>query len=78
MKKQIMLPVFLILFALLPSVAQNVTIDYIDGYLDVMERGSWVEAYIGDTLSASDSVLLDEDSYAELSGRNLNLTLTSS
>jgi tetratricopeptide (TPR) repeat protein len=77
MKKQITLPVFLILFALLPSVAQNVTIDYIDGYLDVMERGSWVEAYIGDTLSASDSVRLDEDSYAELSGRNLNLTLTS-
>ena len=62
MKKQIMLPVFLILFALLPSVAQTVTIDYIDGYLDVMERGSWVEAYIGDTLSASDSVRLDEDS----------------
>jgi tetratricopeptide (TPR) repeat protein len=77
MKKQITLPVFLILFALLPSVAQNVTIDYIDGFLDVMERGSWVEAYIGDTLSASDSVRLDEDSYAELSGRNLNLTLTS-
>lgn len=77
MKRQTILPVFLILIGVIPLMAQTVTIDYIDGYLDVMERGSWVEAYIGDTLSGSDSVRLDKDSYAELSGRNLNLTLTS-
>ena len=77
MKKRLFTLILLTLTGLVPVLAQTVSIDYIDGFLDVMERGSWVEAYIGDTLTASDSVRLDEDSYAELSGRNLNLTLTS-
>ncbi|MDC7225636.1 MAG: hypothetical protein PQJ61_02600 [Spirochaetales bacterium] len=41
--------------------------DYVDGYLDVKEDGSWYEVYIGDMLPPDAVVKLDNDSYAELS-----------
>lgn len=56
--------------------AQDFTVDYVDGYLDVADGGSWYELFIGDSVSASDSVKLGDNSYAELSDGTLTIKLT--
>ncbi len=71
----------LIFFIFIISVSQifsiDFTADYIDGFLDVKENGSWSEVYIGDTLSGNVLVRLDEGSYAEFSyGRGNIIKLT--
>jgi tetratricopeptide (TPR) repeat protein len=54
---------------------QDFVVEYLDGYLDLDEGGSWYELYIGDTVSADDTVRLD-DGYAELSDGTLTIRLT--
>lgn len=75
-KKSIAILVMALLMAFTLG-AQTISIEYIDGYLDIMDGGSWVEAYIGDTLTTSDTIRLDEDSYVDLKSRGTNLSLTS-
>jgi len=72
-KLAILLSLFLILSA---AAAEDLTVDYIDGYLDLMEGGSWVEVMPGDVVSSGDTVRLDKDSFVELRGRNKTLSLT--
>lgn len=55
---------------------QSLTVEYVDGYLDILDGGSWSEVYIGDTLTPEDTIRLDSDSFAELRGSGLSLTLT--
>ena len=56
--------------------AQELTLDYLEGYLDVKEQGEWVELFTGDPIPRDATVRLDEDSLAEISGMNMNFTLT--
>jgi len=56
--------------------AQELTLDYLEGYLDLQEGSDWVELYIGDSVSRNATVRLDQDSLAELSGMNMSFTLT--
>ena len=73
---------YLILFALvcglfsLSLAAEDLTVDYIDGYLDLLDGGEWIELFPGDVISSGDTLRLDVDSYADLSGRSRNLSLT--
>jgi tetratricopeptide (TPR) repeat protein len=73
-RKVLPIVVFLCLTTLLA--AQQFTVDYVDGYLDVDDRGSWYELYIGDPVSASDTVRLGDNSYAELSDGSITIKLT--
>ncbi len=69
-----MLMVFAVL--LFPVAAEDLSIDYVDGYLDLLDDGDWIELYPGDVISSSDTIRLDEDSFADLLGRNKTLSLT--
>ncbi|MBI9102337.1 MAG: tetratricopeptide repeat protein [Spirochaetales bacterium] len=76
MKKSIVLTLLICITFLVPLAAEDLTVDYIDGYLDLLDNGDWIELYPGDIVSSSDTIRLDEDSFADLSGRNKNLSLT--
>lgn len=63
-----------LLFALVlsPGYAQEFTIEYAEGDLQVERRGRWLPAYVGDEISAGTNLRLEAGAYAELSdGRTL-------
>jgi tetratricopeptide (TPR) repeat protein len=70
------LPVLFLLLVTAALVAQDFIVDYVDGYLDVRDGGSWYELYIGDPVSSTDSVRLGSGSYAELSDGVITIKLT--
>ena len=55
--------------------AQTVSVDYLEGYLEVRDGGSWREVYIGDVLDGDARVRLSDDGYAELSAGRAVITL---
>jgi len=58
------------------GMAQDFTVDYVDGYLDVNDSGTWYELYIGDPVATTDTVRLGDGSYAELSDGVITIKLT--
>lgn len=73
MKRIMLIPLLLLATFVM---GQEFTVDYVDGYLDVDEGGSWYELYIGDPVTANDVVRLGADSYAELSNGVITIKLT--
>lgn len=57
-------------------VAQDYTVEYIDGFVDIKEGGQWYELYIGDSVSTTDIVSLDAGAVLELSRGGKVITLT--
>jgi len=76
MKKALVLSFFLSVVLVLPLFAVDVSVDYVDGYLDIQEGGEWYELYMGDVITDADTIRLDENSIAELSLPGNKLTLT--
>lgn len=74
MKKVVV--IFMSIFIMAGSLsAQNISVDYLEGYLDIQEDGEWYELYIGDSLNGDAVIRLEQDSYAELSHRSGSLKL---
>ncbi|MCP4178788.1 MAG: hypothetical protein GY756_13570, partial [bacterium] len=70
--------VFYLFIALLFSsviFAENIIIDYIEGYADIKNDGNWEEIFIGDELALSAIIKLDEDSLIEFQYNNSTYTL---
>ncbi len=63
---------FLILGAAYNLSAQKADIVYVDGWVDVKVHGELREAFEGDVLKKGDSVITGNDSYAELSQKDLS------
>jgi tetratricopeptide (TPR) repeat protein len=76
MKRSFLISVLLIGLISFSAGAIELTIDYLDGYLDIREDGEWYELTIGEVVLDSDTIRLDEDSIAELSAQGVKLTLT--
>ena len=76
MKRSVLFSVLLIGLISFSVGAIELTIDYLDGYLDIREDGDWYELAIGEVVLDTDTIRLDEDSVAELSARGVKLTLT--
>lgn len=76
MKPKIILMTILLLVALSFVSAQDITLEYVEGYLDLQKGSDWVELYMGDSILRNATVRLDQDSLAELSGMNMTFTLT--
>lgn len=76
MKKPLVILAILFGMCAISASAVDLSIEYLDGYLDIQEGGEWYELAIGETITDSDTVRLDENSVAELSGRGTKLTLT--
>ncbi|MBI9097965.1 MAG: hypothetical protein JEY91_05785 [Spirochaetaceae bacterium] len=55
--------------------ARDLSIDYLDGYLEVESGGNWDTLDIGDIVSDGDTIRLTDDSYAELLMDNVKITL---
>ena len=74
MKRSIAL--FLLASGLSLAVAEDLTVEYIEGYLDIRMGSAWAEVEVGDTLGEDDVIRLDEGSLATLryGGRTLNIT----
>ncbi len=75
MKRIILIPLLLVATIVM---GQEFMVEYVDGYLDVDDGGRWYELYIGDLVSASDTVRLGDNSYAELSDGVITIKLTRS
>ena len=56
--------------------AEDLTVEYLEGWVDVRSGGTWREVSIGDTVGPSAALRLEEDSLIELSRHNAELTLT--
>ena len=54
----------------------QLTIEYIDGYLDLKDGNEWTELWIGDQLEESDTVRLAEASIAEITNGSATITIT--
>ncbi|MBT3272197.1 MAG: hypothetical protein HN368_03505 [Spirochaetales bacterium] len=76
MKKFLAVTVFLMFIMILPAVAKDYTVDYLDGYLDIKDGGEWYELIIGEVVTENDTIRLDEDSVVELAAQGTKLTLT--
>ncbi|MBN2049278.1 MAG: hypothetical protein JW760_02435 [Spirochaetales bacterium] len=76
MKHKIVIIVMVLLASTAFLSAQDLTVDYLEGYLDLQKGNSWVEIYMGDTIPRNAKIRLDEDSLAELSGMNMSFILT--
>lgn len=76
MKKNVILILMVCGILIFPLAAEDLTVDYVDGYLDLLDNGDWLELYPGDVISSNDTIRLDIDSFADFSGRNKNLSLT--
>ncbi len=76
MKKICFLAFVLVVASVAPILGIDISVDYVDGYLDIQEDGEWYELYMGDVISDGDTIRLDENSIAELSLPGNKLTLT--
>jgi tetratricopeptide (TPR) repeat protein len=76
MKKPLFMLFFLAIVFVPTVFGVDIYVDYLDGYLDVMDSGEWYELYIGDSITDADTIRLDENSVAELSLPGTKLTLT--
>ncbi len=67
----------LVMFAITATLsALDLSVDYVEGYVDIKDGSEWVALFIGDTISSESIIRLDEDSLAEISGPGVRLTLT--
>ncbi len=56
--------------------AVDLTVEYIDGFLDVRDGDTWVEVFVGDVVDEDAVIRLDADSIAELNAPGIKLMLT--
>ncbi len=66
MKKSITL-LLIVILSVTALMAEDVYVDYVDGYLELKDGSSWMELWIGDEIGDSDILKLGRGSYAELS-----------
>ena len=74
--KPIWLVTIMFCFAVLPAFSVDLTIEYLEGYLDEKDGDEWLELFIGDEIPDSATIKLYEDSIAELTAPGIKLTLT--
>ena len=68
--------VLLMLIATIPLVAEDLLVEYVEGTLELKEGSSWVELYIGDIVPENGVIRLSDNGFAELSTRNVTVTLS--
>ncbi len=65
----------LFVLAIFPLAAEEMTVEYLDGVLELKEDLDWIELDIGDTVPEDTQLRLWEDSFAELSAGAITVTL---
>jgi tetratricopeptide (TPR) repeat protein len=75
--KKLLALLFLVLTAASSLPAEPLTVEYLDGVLEVQRGGRWAPVDFGDLLQESDLVRLAPGALAELSSGSVRLTLSS-
>jgi hypothetical protein len=68
--------ILLMLITAIPLTAEDLQVEYIEGILELKEGSSWIELYIGDTVPENSLIRLSDNGFAELSTRNVTVTLS--
>ena len=68
--------ILLLLITAIPLVAEDLLVEYVEGTLELKEGSSWYELYIGDTVPENSVIRLSDNGFAELSTRNVTVTLS--
>jgi hypothetical protein len=66
----------LILLATIPLFAEDLLVEYVEGILEIKEGSNWYELYIGDMVPENSIIRLSDNGFAELSTRNMTVTLS--
>ena len=74
--KPIWLAMIVFFVAALPAFSVDLTIEYLEGYLDEKDGDEWLELFIGDEIPDTATTKLYEESIAELTAPGIKLTLT--
>jgi hypothetical protein len=74
--RQTVMIVLLIFIAAIPLVAEDLLVEYVEGTLEVKDGSNWYELYIGDTVPEKSVIRLSGNGFAELSTRNVTVTLS--
>ena len=75
MKKWLVLCLILVLGSVVPLFSADLSLDYLEGYLDIQKGEDWEELMAGDSVPETAVVKLDEDSVAELMVGSRKITL---
>ena len=59
-----LIPLFLTLFAI-SIFSQNVTVEYLEGFVEISRDSNWEEVYIGDELPLDSTIRVSENGFAE-------------
>ncbi len=76
MNRLILVLIIFVIAVAAPLAAEDLFVEYVEGYVDVRRGSSWQELYIGDSVSETDTVKVDDNSLAEFSGASRTFTLT--
>jgi tetratricopeptide (TPR) repeat protein len=68
--------ILLILIAAIPLFTEDLLVEYAEGTLEIKEGSNWYELYIGDTVPENSIIRLSDNGFAELSTRNVTVTLS--
>jgi tetratricopeptide (TPR) repeat protein len=76
MKKSMPFIIILIFIFTLNSFAQDIFVEYIEGIIEVKINNRWQEVMIGDSLSPTNTIRLQEESFAELIADDVLVTIS--
>jgi len=64
-----------IVVIVMPVFAENLTVNYVEGFVEQQTRTGWLEVYIGDELSIDSTIRVSENGFAEFSLGDLKITV---
>ncbi len=78
MISRVMILFFLILIVTLPAASEDLTLVYLDGFIETDTGSGWQEINIGDRVPSQSYVRLEEDGIAEFSSGDITITINQS
>lgn len=76
MKQRFSLIIILSLLTAITAVAQTITVEYMEGMVEVARKGGWELVNFGDTLALTDKVKVATNSQLELTYGNMRINIT--
>jgi tetratricopeptide (TPR) repeat protein len=68
--------ILLVFVLAIPLAAEELLVEYVEGILEIKQGSNWYELYIGDTVPETSVIRLSDNGFAELSMRNMTITLS--
>ena len=75
MRKFFLFLVIIYLVLVIPLFAENLTLDYMEGFVEFRTSSGWQELYFGDELSVDSTIRVSENGFAEFSLGDLKISV---